>query len=56
MHKYAAPLIRRRSATPSPQGEGYIIGDNENFQRLAAIRYETGDARPGGEGYIKGSY
>ena len=50
------PLIRRRSATPSPRGEGYIKGRNFKFMRFATVRYETGDARPWGEAYNKGNY
>ena len=31
---YAAPLIRRRPATPSPRGEGYIKGMYLKFQTI----------------------
>ncbi len=51
------PLIRQGYALPpSPQGEGNIKGGYLYFKQVAAVRYETGDARLRGEGNIKGSY
>ena len=37
--------------TASPQGEAYIKGIYLKFQTFATVRYETGDARPGGRLY-----
>ena len=47
--KWATPLIRLLSQTPSPRGEGSERGGYFNFKRRVTVRYETGDARPGGK-------
>lgn len=35
---------------PAPEGEGYEMGRYRNFKRFETVRYETGNARPGGGG------
>ena len=39
--------------TPSPQGEGYVKGDNLKIKRFATVRYETGEACPPGGSLYK---
>ena len=59
IRKQVTPLIRRRPATPSPQGEGFTKGTYLKFQtgcdsplrNTLRVRYKTGDARPQGEGF-----
>ena len=53
---FQLPLISPLCGQLPPKGKPLKEALIYNFKRFVAVRYETGNARPRGEGYIKGNY